>query len=205
MGEKPMAGRDRTIAAPSARRKAADRLCEIATDLFYKRGIRAVGVDEIVSEAGVTKPTLYRNYASKDLLVSACLTAQIADAQKKMDAIAQSLPDDPLAQLRAIIVAMAEDMSRPDYRGCPMTNAAVEFPDSAHPARKLSESCKADVRRRIGDLARRLDTPEPDTLADGLVLLIEGACTSRHTSGSQGPAAALLHAAEKLISAYLRP
>ena len=193
-----------SIAAPPARKKAGERLCEIATDLFYKRGIRAVGVDEIVSEAGVTKPTLYRNFASKDDLVSVCLTTQIANAQRKMDAIARRWADDPLAQLRAIIISLTEDMTHPDYRGCPMTNAAVEFPDSAHPARKLSESCKADMRQRIGELARRLDTPEPDTLADGLLLLIEGACTSRHTSGSQGPAAALPQASEKLISAYLR-
>ncbi len=184
-------------------KKTADRLCEIATGLFYRRGIRAVGVDEIVFEAGVTKPTLYRNYASKDDLVSVCLSAKVSEAEARMDAIAARLPDDPLAQLRAIVADLAEAMAAPDYRGCALTNAAIEFPDAGHPARQVSANCKAMLRERIGGLTRQIGTSDPDTLADGLMLLIEGASTSCHTSGSQGPAASLLQATDKLISAYL--
>jgi AcrR family transcriptional regulator len=57
----------------SPRTAAADRLIVTATDLFYRRGFRAVGVEEVVLASGVTKPTLYRNFASKDELGAACL------------------------------------------------------------------------------------------------------------------------------------
>ena len=184
------------------RRSAAERLREVAGDLFYKRGIRAVGVDEIVSETGLTKPTLYRNYASKDDLVSTCLVARMERTQAELDSIAQRFAGDPLAQIRGIVDYFAVDIATPDYRGCAVMNAAVEFPEPDHPVRALSEQCKAGLRARLAALTRELPTSDPDTLADGLTLLMEGASTSRHISGSQGPSAALAKAADALIAAY---
>lgn len=186
------------------RKSASERLCEVATDLFYKRGIRAVGVDEIVTETGVTKPTLYRSYASKDDLVAVCLRKQMDEGAARWEAIAARLPGDPLGQLKAILNAMAADIASPDFRGCPMSNAAVEFPEAGHPARKVSEECKAAMRSRLVGLARQLSLVDPDGLADGLLLLIEGAGSMRHTSGSQGPAGALVTTGETLIAAHLR-
>ncbi|UAJ09094.1 TetR/AcrR family transcriptional regulator [Glacieibacterium megasporae] len=189
--------------APSTRRSAADRLCETATNLFYTRGIRAVGVDEIVHETGVTKPTLYRSYASKDDLIVVCLQRQIEDGNARWDAIATRYADDPLAELRAHMADFADEIAAPDYRGCAATNAAVEFPDSTHPSRMITDDCKAATRKRLGDLTRRLSLKNPDGLADGLMLLIEGASSSRHTSGSQGPSSTLVETAEMLIGAHL--
>lgn len=187
-------------AAP--RRSAADRLCEVAGDLFYKRGIRAVGVDEIVNETGLTKPTLYRNYASKDDLVSTCLISRMEKTRIDLDAIAGRHAADPMAQLRAIFEYFAADIATPDYRGCAVMNAAVEFPEPDHPVRAVSEQCKAELRARLAALTRQLPTNDPDMLADGLTLLLEGASTSRHISGSQGPSAALARSADALIAAY---
>ncbi len=186
-----------------ARRSAADRLCETATNLFYTRGIRAVGVDEIVNETGVTKPTLYRSFASKDDLIVVCLQRQIEDSNARWEAVAERYADSPLAELRAHMEDFADEIAAPDYRGCAATNAAVEFPDSAHPSRAITDDCKAATRKRLGDLTRRLALRNPDGLADGLMLLIEGASSSRHTSGSQGPSATLVETAEMLIGAYL--
>ncbi|WP_419813780.1 TetR/AcrR family transcriptional regulator [Glacieibacterium sp.] len=186
----------------NARKSAAERLCEKATDLFYKRGIRAVGVDEIVNETGVTKPTLYRNFASKDDLVAVCLRKQMDEGFARWQAIAARHADDPWAEMRAHLNAWAEEIAAPDYRGCPASNTAVEFPEASHPARLISDECKAGMRQRLGDVARRMGIGDPDALADGLVLLVEGACSSRHTSGSQGPSSTLVATAEMLIAAY---
>ncbi len=200
-----MAAVEKVSRCPSIPRKAAaERLREVASALFYRRGIRAVGVDEIVSETGVTKPTLYRSYASKDELVSVCLLQKIAELQARLDAIEQRDGDDPLAQVRAIVALFAGDIAGPDFRGCAVMNAAVEFPEPDHPVRAVSERSKGELRGRIAALARRLPTDDPDILADGLILLIEGASTSRHISGSQGPSAALVKAADALLRAYLR-
>ena len=190
----------RTPAPP--RRSAAERLCEVAGELFYRRGIRAVGVDEIVTETGLTKPTLYRNFASKDELVSTCLQARRDAMGARLEAIAGRLADDPAGHLRAIVRLFADDIAEPDFRGCGVMNAAVEFPEADHPVRRITEGCKAEMRARLAELTRAMAVDDPDTLADGLVLLIEGASTSRHISGSQGPSAALVKAADALIAAY---
>lgn len=186
------------------RRTAADRLCEVATGLFYKRGIRAVGVDEIVQETGVTKPTLYRSFASKDELVATCVRTQMGALAAAWDAIAIRHADDPLAQIQAIVAAVAEDIASPAFRGCPATNAAVEFPEQDHPARTVSQDCKAAMRDRIHSLSHRLDTTDPDGLADGLLLLMEGATSSRHTSALHGPSQALVKSTEMLLAGHLR-
>ncbi len=187
----------------TVRRTAADRLCDTATNLFYTRGIRAVGVDEIVHETGVTKPTLYRSYASKDDLIVVCLQRQIEDSNARWEATAARFPGDPLGELRAHMADFAAEIAAPDYRGCAATNAAVEFPDATHPSRMITDGCKAATRNRLGELTRRLGLKNPDGLADGLMLLIEGASSSRHTSGSQGPSSTLVETSGMLIAAYL--
>jgi len=190
---------------PSAgpRRTAADRLCEVATGLFYRRGIRAVGVDEIVQETGVTKPTLYRSFASKDDLVATCVRTQMEAVSVRWDRIAADHPEDPLAQIRAIVAGFAADIAAPDFRGCPATNAAVEFPEQDHPARTASQDCKAAMRAHLHCLSHRLGIADPDALADGLLLLMEGAASSRHTSQIAGPSQALVKSTEMLLAGHL--
>jgi AcrR family transcriptional regulator len=198
-GKEKLSSDEACCAAP--RRPAGERLRDVASDLFYKRGIRAVGVDEIVNETGVTKPTLYRSFASKDDLVAACLKLEAEADQNCLDEIAARFPGDPLAQIRAIVSDLFEEMADPEYRGCAIMNAAVEFPERDHPARVVAEECKNKLRERLHVLARELGVVRPEVLSDGLVLLMEGASTSRHTSGSQGPSATLMVAAEALIQA----
>src|SRR5689334_18208895 len=94
-------------AAEGPRKKASDRIFETALELFYQRGIRAVGVDEIVCQAGVTKPSLYRSFESKDALVAACLESFAAEGVAELDTIIEAAGPDPLAKLRAIIRHMA--------------------------------------------------------------------------------------------------
>jgi AcrR family transcriptional regulator len=184
------------------RKSAAERVFETARDLFYHRGIRAVGVDEIVSQAGVTKPSLYRAYASKDELVAACLEQSGKEAREDLDCALAMAPDDAREQLRIIIRFFAQKIEQPDFRGCPMSNAAVEFPEPGHPGRSVLENCKIENRGRLVEIARRLPARDPDALADGLMLIIEGAMSSHHIFGSQGPSAAMTITADALIKAY---
>ena len=185
---------------------AGQRVFDTACELFYRRGIRAVGVEEIVTAAGVTKPSLYRSYASKDELVTACLEKYAETAWGNIDAALAAAGNDPRARLRAFIGYYAAQMAIPGFRGCPMSNTAVEFPDSGHAGRPLVEECKAEVRQRLVALTRQMPVREPEALADGLLLLIEGAYTTHHVFGTQGPAQVLVRSADALIEAYsLRP
>ncbi|RJF92950.1 TetR/AcrR family transcriptional regulator [Sphingomonas cavernae] len=185
------------------RKNAAQRVFETAQELFYQRGIRAVGVDEIVSQAGVTKPSLYRSFASKDELVTACLDKYAEDAWAQIDAAIAAAGDDPRAQLDAFIGHYADQIRQPDFRGCPMANTAVEFPEPGYPGRTKAETCKVEVRARLLDMTRRLPAHDPEALADGLLMLVEGAYSTYHVFGSQGPASTLVQSARTLIDAYV--
>ncbi len=185
--------------APSAR----ERLLAAAGDLFYRRGIRSVGIDEIVASADVAKMSLYRSFPSKDELVAACLEAHDARYWARWDDVAARHRGDPREQSRALFRALARRATRADWRGCPFTNAATEFPEPAHPARQVAERHKHELRRRLLDLARALDARRPAQLADQLVLLFEGAYSSAQTFGAGGPAGAVAEAAEALIAAHL--
>lgn len=184
------------------RKGAAKRVFDTAMDLFYKRGIRAVGVDEIVTQAGVTKPSLYRNFASKDDLVAACLEGFAEDSWAEIDAAVLAAGKNPRAQLRAFVTYYADKMIRPDFRGCPMSNTAVEFPEPGHPGRVIVENCKVELRSRLVDLTRQINVREPEALADGLLMLIEGAYSTHHVFGTQGPAQSLVGCADALIEAH---
>lgn len=187
-----------------SRKNAAQRVFETARELFYRRGIRAVGIDEIVAQAGVTKPSLYRAFASKDALVAACLEESAKEGRMELDAIMAETPDDPRQQLRGIVRHYGEKLTRPDFRGCAMSNTAVEFPEPGHLSRTVLEACKEAMHTRLAEVTRRLSVDDPDALADGLMLIIEGAMASHHIFGSQGPSASLTATADALIESYLR-
>jgi AcrR family transcriptional regulator len=189
-------------ASDEPRKKAATRIFETACDLFYQRGIRAVGVDEIVCQAGVTKPSLYRSFESKDALVAACLESFAADALAELEARIAAAGPAPLDQLRALIAHAAEELAEPDFRGCLMSNAAVEFRDGGHPGYQVIETCKQKVRERLGEITRDYTPDEPDALADGLILLIEGAYFGLLVFGSKGAAKAVIGSGERLIQAH---
>lgn len=193
-----------TIEPAGAKRpRAGDRVSETADRLFYSRGIRAVGVEEIVAEAGVTKPSLYRRFGSKDELVTTCLQGRFDKIMADIDALEAAHPDDPLALVRALIGYIARELADDAFRGCPITNAAVEFPEEDHPTRLLALTLKQRKRARLLGIVSRLPTDRPEALTDSLILLMEGARAIRHTSCSAGPACALVAAADAVLAGFL--
>ncbi|MBO9708027.1 MAG: TetR/AcrR family transcriptional regulator [Caulobacter sp.] len=182
----------------------ADRkLIAAARELFYRRGFQAVSVDEIAAEAGVTKMTLYRHFASKDALAAACLKEIAVEDLARFDAIAERLPSDPVGQLRAIVQEAAERIGASDYRGWSMTNVAVELTEACHPARQVAETYKTRTREHLLALAAQAGADRPRALADGLLLLIEGAAVSRQTFAAAGPSECLVDAFESLLGAQV--
>src|SRR5947209_10702429 len=102
-----------------------ERILAVAADLFYRHGIRAVGVDSVAEAAGTNKMTLYRHFASKDELVAQYLRCLADKASASWDQLAAEHPDNPRAQLRAWLKEMAGHVESGDQRGCPLANAAV--------------------------------------------------------------------------------
>jgi AcrR family transcriptional regulator len=193
-------------ASPRAAEKPArERLLDAADALFYRRGIRSVGIDEVIAEAGVAKMSLYRSFPSKDELVAAYLERRDAAYWRWWDKVVARHPGDPRAQLLAIFEGIARVATRPHWRGCPFTNAATEFPDPDHPGRRVADANKRELRRRLAALAAEAGAADPGALADSLVLLAEGAYSSGMTFGPHGPAASLVAAAAALVDAQRGP
>ncbi len=192
---------DSARSARSAKPRAGERVFEVASDLFRNQGIRAVGVETIVKQAGVAKISLYRNFASKDDLIVAYLQNINATYWANVDKHLGKHPRDPRSQLRAYMAFIAESATTPGYRGCPFINYSAEFPDPSHPGHRVAEDNRIEMRRRLTDWAKALKSPHPAKLADGLLLLIDGAYASSQTlGGPKGPAAALLWAADALLA-----
>ena len=178
------------------------RILVAAGELFYRHGIRAVGVDAIAEAAGTNKMTLYRHFASKDELVAEYLRQSAHAADECWERFAQAHPGDPRAQLRAWLEEMAGHLAEPDERGCALANAAIELPDKDHPARRVIEEFKRAHRMRLVRLSQDADLSEPELLADELHLLLEGARVTAQSVGTEGLAARLLRMGEAMIVAH---
>jgi AcrR family transcriptional regulator len=179
------------------------RLLAAAAELFYRHGIRAVGVDAIAEAAGTNKMTLYRHFSSKDELLAEYLREMGKRGDECWGAYDTAHPRNPLAQLRAWLADMAGHLESPDDRGCALANAAVELPDKAHPARRVIEELKLGQRDRLADLARAAGLSEPEALADELNLLLEGARVTAQSVGAEGLGARLTRMGEAMIAAHV--
>ncbi len=191
-----------TVKAP---KRAAERIRESARALFYREGIRAVGVDEIVTHAGVTKPSLYRSFPSKDELAADYLRHMGEEGLARFDANLAGNPKNPRAQFRIWLAELQVKAAKNDYRGCGTTNAAVEYPDRRHPARKVSSDIKGRFRKKLASFAASLGAKQPDRLGDALLLLLEGVYASGQLFGAGGPSRVILEAADAMIDSYLKP
>jgi AcrR family transcriptional regulator len=114
---------------------ARARLLATASQIFYTEGINSVGIDRIVTEANVTRATLYRHIASKDNLVTAYLNEASRTMRADVDAItAVERPADDA--IRAVAEDIAAGIGSSHFHGCAFLNAAAEFPAAAHPVRQ---------------------------------------------------------------------
>jgi AcrR family transcriptional regulator len=179
-----------------------ERILAAAGDLFYRNGIRAVGVDSIAEAAGTNKMTLYRHFASKDELVAEYLRRCATREAANWDRLAARHPGDALAQLRAWLKDMSGHVVNRNERGCPLVNAAVELPEKDHPARRVIEQCKAATRERVIALCRAAGLNEPELLADELNLMLEGARVTAQSVGIDGLRMRLERMSDALIAAH---
>ena len=179
--------------------KPRDRILQAAANLFYKKGIRAVSVDEIASEASTNKMTLYRHFASKDLLVAEYLRGLARRSDSVFAEAAVAHPRDAYAQLRTLIGRVGEILCGAGDRGCALANAAVEIPEKDHPARAVIEEHKTHQRERLQQLCKDAGFVEPQRVADELFLLLEGARINMQCAGPCGPGARFAAMATDLI------
>ncbi|WP_118185272.1 TetR/AcrR family transcriptional regulator [Paraburkholderia phosphatilytica] len=182
--------------------QAQESLLRAASELFYREGVRAVGVEAVVERAGVNKMSLYRQFSSKDELVVAYLERSDVAFFERFERSVAKHPGDAAKQLKQYFEDLTQRASAPDYRGCPFVNVSAEFPDPAHPARLCVERNKTKLMARLTELATEAGAADPAMLANALALLIEGIYASSQTYGPGcGPIRVAAQLAGQLIDA----
>ena len=153
---------------------ARERILESAYDLFSRRGVRDVGVDEVIERAGVAKATLYRHFASKDDLVLAFLerreqrwTLEWVETEARRRG---STPED---QLLAIFDAFDEWFRRDDFEACSFINVMLEM-GTEHPVGSASVHHLENIRSVVRQLAEEAGLRDPGSFAHSWHILMKG-------------------------------
>jgi len=178
---------------------ARERILSTASDLFYREGVRAVGVDTIVERSGVSKTSLYRIFESKDALIAAFAAEQDRLFWSWWDRLTAQHSDDPRALLDALLSGIARRIGHPAYRGCPFLNLMTEFPDDDCPGRVIARDNKCEMQRRLTAIAARIGVAAPQRVAGQLALLINGAYATGALAGAGTLCDDLLVAANRLL------
>jgi AcrR family transcriptional regulator len=179
-----------------------ERILAAASDLFYRQGIRAVGVDAIAEAAGTNKMTLYRHFESKDSLVAEYLRCLANKSQHFWAHIEREFPDNHRQQLGAWLEAAGRDANDPQGRGCALANAAVELAEKEHPARRVIEEHKRAQRDRLAKLCTDAGLKQPEMLADELFLLLEGARVCAQSMPHDSPHCRFVRAGLAIIASH---
>jgi AcrR family transcriptional regulator len=173
------------------------RLLETAGRLFYAEGIHTVGVDRLVSEAGVTRATFYRHFPSKEDLVEAYLRAKDAELREGVEAAATSgSREDALAAVFELVESVTATQ---DFRGCHFINAAAEYPDAEDPVRIAIDDHRRWFFETLVDLARQAGHPDPGYAASVLVLLHDGTLAGAELDDPAAVRATLRRAVRALL------
>jgi AcrR family transcriptional regulator len=178
--------------SPSPAKPTMDeRILQIADRLFYLRGIRAVGVDTIAAEIGISKRTLYNHFPSKDVLIAAYLTRRFTEAP------ASNKP--PLDQILGNFDRLERGFAAKDFRGCPFVNAVAELGAEDRSVKKIANAFKESRRIWFRDLLRQLDVADPEGLAMQLQMLVDGAIVTDLVRDDPSVARAAKQAAKVLL------
>jgi AcrR family transcriptional regulator len=169
------------------------KILETIDRLFYRQGIRAVGVDTLVAELGISKKTLYRYFRSKSEMIEAYLRGRFRPFPEDSD--------KPPAELILSNFAWLERSlsSKKEYRGCAYLNALAELGEDERESRDLATHFKDSHRLWFRDLLSKLDVDDPDTLATQLSLLVDGAYSAMLTRKDPSSTRAAIAAARVLL------
>jgi AcrR family transcriptional regulator len=194
------------LGVPNAPKAGRERLVAAAVELFYRRGFNAVGIEQVIAAAGVTKTTFYKHFDGKDdLMVAAVERRNEWESEAWVRAVRKLVGDCPRAQFLGMIDVMDLWFNDPDFGGCMFINAAAEFPNPHDPIHQAAAryKCKCSEFRR--ELAQRAGaTPDGAAIfVDCYTALVEGALILRQTQGRNDAARAIRPAVEHLIETYL--
>ena len=179
------------MASLQAKPGMKERILETADRLFYLQGIRAIGVDTIAAEIGISKRTLYNHFPSKDALIKAYLDRRFVQAR----------PSDksPLEQILATFDSLERRFAAKDFRGCPFVNAVAELGPKDRAVKKIAIAFKESRRLWFRARLEEIGVAEADALATQLQLLVDGSIALDLVRDDPAMARAAKEAAKALL------
>jgi AcrR family transcriptional regulator len=186
------------------RSEARERLLSTASALFYREGIRAVGVERILADAPATRATFYRHFPSKEDLVLAYLRGVDTQTRADVQAAIEAAPS-PADALRAIGTAVVDDLARPEFRGCAFLKAAAEYPHPDDPVRRMILDHRAWYVATLTELFAQVfgTSPrrgKPEHAARHFVMMRDGAMSGADLDGVDSVGAAFHRGVEGLLT-----
>jgi AcrR family transcriptional regulator len=189
---------NREVTKPSAR----ERLLAAADELFYREGVQTVGIDRIISHAGVAKASLYNTFGSKEELVRAYLEGRHAGTTERVNRSLRRFRT-PRERLLGVFEAQGEQFTDPEFNGCAFEMASAEAPHGGA-VENAAALFRDWVRTMFTSLATEAGVVDPDTLARQLHLLYDGAGLSARMDRDPSAATTAKDAAAVLLDAAPR-
>jgi len=178
------------------------RLVEAAVRRFYRDGFRNVGIDQILSDVGISKTAFYKHFECKEDLMLAALAAQNEWLQETLlTMICERGGPSPRGQLHALLDVVEMIIESDDFQGCIFVNAAMEFPLLHEPAHIAAAENKQAIEEIVYQLAEAAHANNPRLLAQQLCLVMEGTYVTRQVTGNRNTIEAARGVANLLIAA----
>ncbi|MDN3359614.1 TetR/AcrR family transcriptional regulator [Actinomadura sp. DC4] len=155
------------------RASARERLLAAATELFYREGVRSVGIDRVIERAGVAKGSLYNTFGSKEALVRAYLEGRHTRTRERMARELAARYKTPRERLVGVFAVQGIAFAEPGFRGCAFVGASAQS-EPGGAVEQVSEEYRVWVRSLFLDLAYAAEAPDPEGLARQLVMLYDG-------------------------------
>jgi len=161
---------------------AAQRILEVASELFYQNGYHATGINEVIAKAGVAKATFYSHFPSKEDLAREYIEETGKAEVRHIDGfIARA--KDPMEKYLAVIASLEPWLLETDFRGCPFINLASETPDPDSPLREAGKMVYSEARNRVTEACQELIASDskryghldPEQLTRNYMLIFVGA------------------------------
>lgn len=180
-----------------------EQLLEVATALFHRYGYHAVGLDRILEEAGVSRPTLFKHFPSKDDLIVTALQRRDLQARERFFGALEAHPGSFRERIALMFDLLAAWVNRPDFTGCLFINATAEFADHRDPIHRAAKEHKDAYRGFLETLAAEAGVLDAQALAEQLMVLVDGLIVTSHVAGAQRFPERAKAAALQLVDAAL--
>ena len=187
------------MSAPAAPSPKRDHLMATAWRLFYRDGLRAVGIDTLLAEAGVAKMTLYNHFASKEELILAILDKRDLEFRASLLAQVAAAGPYPVQRLLAVFDWHEGWFASEAFKGCVFIRALSEYPEPTHPIHQAAWRHKVAVKAALTELCAVAGARDAAALAETLSFLIDGAIVTAHATETTAPARSARATAAQLL------